>query len=87
MYQNITFRIHNEEMYQTNSIDLFSAFYHLTYENENDINEILKIQENETIERVATFERKPYFKCKFDINKYTETKINLFKCLSSNTHI
>ena len=54
--QNITFRKHNEEIYQTNSIDLFAALYHLTYENENDINEILNIQENETIEQVVTFE-------------------------------
>ena len=61
-------------MYQTNSIDLFAALYHLTYENENDINEILNIQDNETIEQVATFERKPNFKCKFNINKYTETE-------------
>ena len=74
MYQNITFRKHNEEMYQTNSIYFFAALYHLTYENENDINEILNIQENETIEQVATFERKPNFKCKFNINKYTETE-------------
>ena len=69
MYQNITFKQHKEELYHTNSIDLFSALYHLTYENENDINEILNIQVNETIEQVATFERKPNFKCKFDINK------------------
>ena len=74
MYQNIAIQQHKEEMYQTNSIDLFSALYHLTYENENDINEILNIQENETIEQVATFERKPNFKCKFDINKYTESE-------------
>ena len=60
-------------MYQTNSIGLFSALYHLTYENENDITEVLNIQENETIEQVATFERKPNFKCKFIISKYTET--------------
>ena len=73
MYQNITFRKHNEEMYQTNSIKLFSALYHLTYENENDINEIVNIKENETIEQFATFERKPNFKCQFNINKYTET--------------
>ena len=50
MYQNIIFKQHKEEMYQTKSIDLFSALYHLTYENENDINEILNIHENETIE-------------------------------------
>ena len=60
-------------MFQTNSIDLFSALYHLTYENENDINEILNIQENETIQQVATFERKPNFRSKFDIKKYSES--------------
>ena len=73
MYQNITFK-KNEEKYQTNSIDLLTALYHLTYENENEINEILKIKDNETIEQVATFERKPNFKCKFNINKYTESE-------------
>ena len=72
MYQIITFKQHKEEMYQTKCIYLFSALYHLTYENENDINEMLGIQENETIDQVATFERKPFFKCKFNINKYTE---------------
>ena len=72
MNRNITFKRQNEEIYQTNSIDLFTALYHLTYENENDINEILNIQENETIEQVATFERKPNFKCNFNINKYSE---------------
>ena len=56
-------------MYQTNSKDLFAALCHLTYKNENDINEILNIQDNETIEQVAIFERKPKFKCKFNINK------------------
>ena len=61
-------------MYQTNSIDLFAALYQLTYENENDINEILNIQDNETIEQVAAFERKPNYKCKFNINKNTETE-------------
>ena len=74
MYQPITFKQHKEEMYQTNSIVLFSALYHLTNENENDINEILNMQENETIEQVATFERKPNFKCKFDFNKCTESE-------------
>ena len=74
MYQNITFKQFREELYQTNSIDLFSALYHLTYENENDINEILNIQDSETIEQVATFERKPNFKCKFDIKKYTTSE-------------
>ena len=72
MNRNITFKRQDNEIYQTNSIDLFTALYHLTYENENDINEILNIQENETIEQVATFERKPNFKCKFNINKYSE---------------
>ena len=74
LYQNITFKQHKEEMYQTNSIDLFSALYHITYENENDINGILSIQDNKTIEQVAIFERKTNFKCKFDINKYTESE-------------
>ena len=55
-------------------LDLFTALYYLTYENENDINEILNIQDNETIEQVATFERKPSFKCKFNIKKYTESE-------------
>ena len=81
MYQNITFKKQNEEMYQTNSIDLFTALYHLTYENENDINEILNIQDNETIEQVATFERKPNFKCKFNINKYTESEKEFIQML------
>ena len=74
MCQNITFKLHKEELYQTSSIDLFSALYYLTYENENDINEILNVQENETIEQVATFERKLNFKCRFNINKYTESE-------------
>ena len=72
MNRNFTFKRQNEEIYQTNSIHLFTALYHLTYENENDINEILNIQEYETIEQVATFERKPNFKCKYNINKYSE---------------
>ena len=72
MYQNRTLRKYSDEMYQTNSIDLFSALYHLTYENENDINQIVNLQENETIEQVATFERKTNFKCNFNINKYKE---------------
>ena len=73
-YPNIIFRKYIEEMYQTSSIDLFSSLYHLPYENENDINENLSIQKNETIEQVATFEREPNFKCKFNNNKYTETE-------------
>ena len=72
MNRPITFKKQDNEIYQTNSIDLFTALYHLTYESEHDINEILNIQKNETIEQVATFERKPNFKCKFNINKYTE---------------
>ena len=70
--RNITFQKQDNEIYQTNSIDLFTALYHLTYESEYDINETLNIQENETIEQVATFERKPNFKRKFNINKYSE---------------
>ena len=72
MNRNITFKKQDNEIYQTNSIDLFTALYHLTYESEYDISEILNIQENETIEQVATFEIKPNFKCKFNINKYSE---------------
>ena len=58
---------------------MFSALYHLTYENENDINETLNIKENETIEQVATFERKPNFKCNFNMNKYTETEMEFIQ--------
>ena len=83
MYQNITFKKQNEEMYQTNSIDLFTALYHLTYENKNDINEILIIQDSETIEQVATFERKPNFKCKFNINNYTESEKEFIQMFDS----
>ena len=72
MNRNITFKRQDNEIYMTNSIDLFTTLYHLTYENEYNINEILNIQENETIEQVATFERKPNFKCKFNITKYSE---------------
>ena len=79
MYQNITFKKQNDEMNQTNSIDLFTPLYHSTYENENDINEKLNIQDNETIEQVATFERKPNFKCKFNINKNTESEKEFIK--------
>ena len=72
MNRNITIKKQDNEIYQTNSNDLFTALYHLTYESEHDISEILNIQENETIEQVATFEREPNFKCKFYINKYSE---------------
>ena len=88
MYQNITFKQRKEEMYQTNSIDLFSALNHLTYENENDINEILNTQENDTIEQVATFERKPKFKCKFDSNKYTKSEKEFIQmCDFQHSHL
>ena len=87
MYKNITFKQHREEMYRTNSIDLFSALYHLVYENENDINEILNTKENETIEQLATFERKPNFKCKFNTNNTQNQKKNSFKCSIFNIHI
>ena len=61
IHQNIPINNTKEEMYPTNSSDLFSTLYHLTYENENDITEILNIKENETIDQVAAFERKPKF--------------------------
>ena len=86
MNRNITFKKQDNEIYLTKSIDLFTAL-HLIYESEHDINEILNIQENETIEQVATFERKPNFKCKFNINKYSEQEKNLYKCLIFDIHI
>ena len=55
--------------------------YHLTYENENDIYEILNIQESETIEQVTTFERKPNFRCKLNIDKYMETEKEFIQML------
>ena len=69
IYQNTTFKTFHMEVYQTNSSDLFSALYNLTYENENNINDILQINNDESINQVATFERKPNFKCKFNITK------------------
>ena len=72
IYQNITFKSFDREIFQTNSLDLFSTLYHLTYENENDIEEILNIEQNETVEQVVTFERKPNFKCKLNITKYNQ---------------
>ena len=86
MNRNISFKKQDNELYQTNSIDLFQALYHLTYENENDIDEILNIQENETIEQVATFERKPNFKCKFNINKYSEQEKEFIKMFDFQHH-
>ena len=41
IYQNTTFKTFHMEIYQTNSLDLFSALYQLTYENKNEIKEIL----------------------------------------------
>ena len=87
MYQNITFTQHKEEMYQTKSIDLFSALYHLTYENENEINGILNIPENETIEQVATFERKPILNANSIRTNTQNQKRNSFKCLITNIRI
>ena len=61
-------------MYQTNAIDLFSALYQITYENENDINQIVIIEEIEAIEQIATFERKSIFKCKLNPNNILTQK-------------
>ena len=72
IYQNTTFKTVHMDVYQTNSLDLFSALYHLTYENENDINDIPQISNDENINQVATFERKPNFNCKFNITKYKD---------------
>ena len=72
IYQNTTFKKFHITIYQTNSVDFFLALYHLTYENENDINDILQINNDESISQVATFEIKPNFKCKFNITKYND---------------
>ena len=72
IYQNTTFKTFHMEVYQTNSLEIFSALYHLTYENENDIIGILQINNDESINQVATFERKPNFKSKFNITKYND---------------
>ena len=72
VFQNTTFKTFHMEVYQTNSLDIFSALYHLTYENENDINDILQINNDKSINQVATFERKPNFKCKFNITKHND---------------
>ena len=72
IYQNTTLKTFHMEIYQTNSLDLTSALNHLTYENENDIEKILQIENTETIDQVATFEKKPNFKCKFNITKYND---------------
>ena len=68
------------ERYQTNSLDLFSALFHLTYENENVIEQILQTEHNETIDKkIATFERKPKFQCNFDINYYNKHEQNFYQ--------
>ena len=72
IYQNTTFKVFHMQIYHTNSSDLFSALYHLTSENGNDFKEILQIQIHETINQVAKFERKPNFKCKFNITKNSD---------------
>ena len=72
IYQNTTIKTFHMEVYQTNSLDLFSALYHLTYENGNDINDILQINDDESINQVATFERKSNFKCQFNITKFND---------------
>ena len=72
IYQNTTFKTFHMEIYHTNSLDLFSALYHLTYDNENDINDTLQRNTDESINQVATFERKPNFKCKFNITQYND---------------
>ena len=70
IYQNTTLKTFHMEICHTNSLDLFSALYHLTYENKNDIEGILQIQNDEVINQVAAFERKLNFKYKFNISKY-----------------
>ena len=72
IYQNITFKTIDKEIFHTNSLDLFSALYHLIYENENEIKEIFIIGQNETLEQIATLERKTNFKCKLNIAKYNQ---------------
>ena len=72
IYQNTTFKTFHMEVYHTNSLDLFSALYHLTYEDENDINDILQINNDKSINQVAKFETKPNCKCKFNITKYND---------------
>ena len=42
IYQNTPFKTFHMEVYRTNLLYLFSALYHLTYEKENDINDILQ---------------------------------------------
>ena len=72
IYQNTTLKTFQMEIYQAKSLNLISALYHLTYENENDIVEILQIRNDESIGQAATFRRKPNFKCKFNITKYSD---------------
>ena len=60
------------EVYQTNSLDLFSALFHLSHDNKHDIEQVLKIEHNEKIYQNTTLERKPNRKCKCDINQFTK---------------
>ena len=87
IYQNITFTNTNEEMYQTNSIYLFSALYHLTNENETDIKEILNIKENETIEQVANLKENLNSNANLILTSTQKQRKNSFKCLISNNSI
>ena len=57
IYQITTFKSFLMKIYQTNSVDLLSALYQVTYENEDDIEEILKNENTETIDQVAAFEK------------------------------
>ena len=60
--------------YQTNSKDLFSAQYHLTYENKHETEQVLNIEHNVTIDQFATLDRKPIFICKYNITRYNQQK-------------
>ena len=85
--RNITFKKQDNEIYQTNSIDILTALYHLIYESEHDISEILSIQENETIEQVATFEKKNQtLNSNLILTNIPNKKKNLYKSLIFNIH-
>ena len=47
IYQNTTFKTFHMDIYQTNTLDLFSALDRLTHENENNIEEILNSENTE----------------------------------------
>ena len=55
-------------IYQNTTLKTF----HMEVNQTNDINDILQINNDESINQVATFERKPNFKCKFNITKYND---------------